>query len=122
MLGTPYWRFAPAYSLSKNISLYLYSLFMITKKEVERIAKLARLGLKDKEKKKFAEELSDILDFVNKLNQVKADKVEPTAQVTGLENITRQDKGRKKTKKETDKLLDLAPSVESRHVKVKAVL
>jgi len=95
---------------------------MITKKEVEDIAKLARLGLSEQEKKKFTEELSAILGFVDKLNEVKTNKIEPTAQVTGLENITREDKGKKKTKKETDKLLDLAPEVENRHVKVKAIL
>jgi len=95
---------------------------MITKKEVEDIAQLARLGLSEQEKKKFTEELSAILVFVDKLNEVKVDKIEPTAQVTGLENTTREDKGKKKTKKETDKLLDLAPEVENRHVKVKAIL
>jgi len=94
----------------------------ITKKEVEHIAKLARLGLGEQEKKKFTEELSAILSFVDKLNEIKVDKVEPTAQVTGLENITREDKGKKKTKKETDKLLNLVPEVENRHVKVKAIL
>lgn len=56
----------------------------LTKKEVEHVAKLARLGLSSDEKKKFEKELSDILDFVEKLNEVKTDKVEPTAQVTGL--------------------------------------
>ena len=95
---------------------------MITKKEVEYIAKLARLGLNKQEKDKFTEELSAILDFVDKLNEVKTNKIEPTAQVTGLKNITRQDKAKKKTKKETDKLLDLAPEVENRHLKVKAIL
>ncbi len=95
---------------------------MISKKEVEYVAKLARLGLTEKEKVKFTKDLSAILDFVKKLDEVKTDKVEPTAQVTGLENVTRKDKGRKKTKKETDRLLDLAPDVEDRHLKVKAVL
>ena len=94
----------------------------ITKKEIKHIAKLARLGLSEQEKNKFTEELSAILGFVDKLNEVKTNKIEPTAQVTGLENITREDKGKKKTKKETDKLLDLAPEVENRHVKVKAIL
>ncbi len=95
---------------------------MISKKEVEHVAKLARLGLSEKEKVKFTLNLSAILDFVKKLDEVKTDKVEPIAQVTGLENVTRKDKGVKKTKKETDKLLELAPEVEDRHVKVKAVL
>ncbi len=94
----------------------------LTKKEVEHVAKLARLGLSSQEKSKFTEELSAILDFVEKLNEVKTDKIEPTAQVTGLENISRRDKARKKTEKETQKLIDLAPETENRHIKVKAVL
>ncbi|MFH1461303.1 MAG: Asp-tRNA(Asn)/Glu-tRNA(Gln) amidotransferase subunit GatC [Patescibacteria group bacterium] len=95
---------------------------MITKKQIEHVAKLARLGLAEKEKQKFKKELSAILDFVNQLNQVEADKVAPTAQVTGLENISRQDKARAKTKQEIDKLLSLAPETKGRYVKVKAVL
>lgn len=95
---------------------------MIDKKEVEHIAKLARLGLSEKEKEKFTRELSAILDFVKKLDEVKADKIEPIAQVTGLENVTRKDKGVKKEKKQTDKLLNQAPEIENRNIKVKAVL
>ena len=95
---------------------------MITKKQIEHAAKLARLGLTEKEKQKFKKELSAILDFVNQLNQVKADKVELTAQITGLENISRQDKARAKTKPEADKLLSLAPEIKDKYVKVKAVL
>ena len=95
---------------------------MISKKEVEHVAKLARLGLTKEEKTKFTKDLSAILDFIKKLDEVKTDKVEPIAQVTGLENITRKDRGVKKTKKETDKLLDLSPNIENRHVKVKSIL
>lgn len=94
----------------------------ITKKQVEHVANLARLGVDAKEKKKFAEELSAILEFVDKLSQVKTDKVEPTAQVTGLENITREDKGVARNRRETKKLLDAAPETKDEYVKVKAVL
>ncbi len=95
---------------------------MITKKEVEHISRLSRLGLSEKEKGKFSKELSAILEFVNKLNEIKVDKIEPTAQVTGLENISRKDVAKERTKKETDKLLNLAPDVENRQVKVRAIL
>lgn len=94
----------------------------ITKKQVEYVADLARLGVNQEEKKKFAEELSVILEFVDKLSQVKTDKIEPTAQVTGLENITREDKGIAKSKRETDKLLNSAPETKDGFIKVKAVL
>ena len=94
----------------------------LSKEQVEHVAKLARLGLSDKEKRKFQKELSAILDFVEKLKEVKTEKVEPTAQVTGLEKVSREDKGRAKSKQETDKLLNLAPETKDGYVKVKAVL
>ena len=94
----------------------------LKKEQVEHVAKLARFGLTDKEKRKFQKELSAILDFVEKLKQVKAGKVEPTAQVTGLENVSRPDKGRPKSKQERKKLLDLVPKTKDGYVKVKTVL
>jgi len=89
---------------------------------VNHIAKLARLGLTNKEKTKFKKELSAILEFVEKLNQLNTEKVEPTAHVTGLKNVVREDKGRVKSKLETEKLLKLAPETKDGYVKVKAVL
>lgn len=94
----------------------------LSEEQVEHIAKLARLGLTDKENKKFQKELSAILEFIEQLNKVKTEKVEPTAQVTGLENVSRQDKSRPKTKQETEKLLKLAPETKDGYVRVKTVL
>jgi len=60
--------------------------------EVEYIARLAKLSLTGKEVKKFQEQLSDILSYIEKLNELKTENVTPTAQVTGLENIFRPDR------------------------------
>jgi len=60
--------------------------------DVEHIAKLSRLGLASAEKEKFAEQLSDILSYVDQLNEVDTKNIEPTAQVTGLENVLADDK------------------------------
>ena len=94
----------------------------LSEEQVNHIAKLARLGLTEQENKKFQKELSAILEFVEQLNKAKTEKIEPTAQVTGLENVGREDKGRAKTKQETEKLLKLAPETKGGYVKVKAVL
>ena len=64
----------------------------LTKKDVEHIASLARLELTEEEKEKFTKELSSILDYFEQLKEVNTDKVEPTYQVTGLENVMREDK------------------------------
>lgn len=63
----------------------------LTKEQVQHVAKLARLGLRDDEISKFQTQLSGILDYVEMLNEVDTDGVEPTAQVTGLTNVTRKD-------------------------------
>jgi aspartyl-tRNA(Asn)/glutamyl-tRNA(Gln) amidotransferase subunit C len=64
----------------------------LTKQEVEKIAKLSRLELNEEEKGKFAGQLSAVLDYVGKLNEVNTENVDMTAQVTGLENVYREDK------------------------------
>ena len=62
--------------------------------DVAHIAKLANLPLNPEEKEKFEKQLSEILTYVEKLNEVDTTNVEPTSQVTGLENVTREDETR----------------------------
>lgn len=64
----------------------------LTKSEVKHIAKLANLKLSEKEVKKFSSQLSETLDYVDILNKLDTKGIEPTSQVTGLENVTRDDK------------------------------
>ncbi len=64
----------------------------LTKSEVEHIAKLANLKLTKAEVKKFASQLSEILDYIDILKELDTKNVEPTSQVTGLENVVREDK------------------------------
>lgn len=59
---------------------------------VAHIAKLANLPLKAKEKEKFEKQLSEILTYVEKLKDVDTKNIEITSQVTGLENVAREDK------------------------------
>ena len=58
---------------------------------VSHIAKLANLPLKPEEINKFEKQLSETLAYVEKLNSIDTKGIEPTSQVTGLENITRED-------------------------------
>ena len=67
---------------------------MLKKSQVRHIANLAQLKLSEKEVKKFQKQLSDILDYIGQLEKLNTGKVEPTNQVTGLENVSRQDKVR----------------------------
>lgn len=88
--------------------------------DVKHIAKLANLPLEKDEEKKFEKQLSEILSYVEKLREVDTRNVETTSQVTGLENVTREDKA---TPSLTQK--EALSDVKSQHngfFKVKAIL
>ena len=63
----------------------------LTAKEVKHVARLARIGLSEKEVEKFRDQLSAILDFVEKLQEVNTAKIKALSQTTGLKNVFRQD-------------------------------
>ena len=63
----------------------------LTPEQVRHIAKLSRLDLKEDEVPRYASQLTNILTYIEVLNEVKTDGVAPTSQVTGLENVTRAD-------------------------------
>ncbi len=60
---------------------------MLSEEEVRHVAKLARIDLKDSEVKKFSEQLSGVLDYMDILKEVDTEGVEETSQVTGLKNV-----------------------------------
>ncbi len=64
---------------------------MISRSDVEHVARLARLGLTDAEIELLVPQLSRILEAVGKLSEVDTSAVGPTAQVIVLENVMRDD-------------------------------
>lgn len=87
--------------------------------DVEHIAKLSRLTLSQTEKERFANQLSDVLEYVGQLNEVDTTNVDPTAQVTGLDNIYVNDLV---TNPEGDsELLSNSPEKEKTFIKIPAV-
>lgn len=59
--------------------------------DVVKVAKLANLPLTKGEEEKYSKQLSKILDYMEKLNQVDTSDVEATFNVTGLSNAMRED-------------------------------
>jgi len=59
--------------------------------EVERIAALARLELSAGEKQRYAEQLSDILDYVAHLEELDTSQISPTASVLDMHLRLRED-------------------------------
>ena len=64
---------------------------MIDRDQVLHVAKLARLELSEDEVSKMADELSGILDHVDRISALDLEGVEPTSHVIELENVWRAD-------------------------------
>jgi aspartyl-tRNA(Asn)/glutamyl-tRNA(Gln) amidotransferase subunit C len=94
---------------------------ILSKAEVEHVAKLAQLKLKDEEVERYLKQLSEIIDYnMSLLGQVKTDDVDPTAQVTGLETVVREDEPRPSLSQE--EVLKNASQKENGYFITKAVL
>lgn len=72
----------------------------LTKEEVLKVAHLARLEFKEEEIEKFRGDLNNILSFIEKLQEVDTDGVEPMYQVNNLSNVLRKDEIKESLKKE----------------------
>lgn len=68
-----------------------YKCMALTKDEVRHVAKLARLTLTEEEVEKFTRQFASIFVYLDLLTEVNTEGVEPTAQVTGLKNVMRED-------------------------------
>lgn len=96
------------------------NIIMGMKINVPHVAKLANLKLKDDEITKFEKQLSEVLDYIKKLEELDTKTVEPTSQVTGLENILREDKATDSLPQE--KALSQAKSRHNNFFAVKGIL
>ena len=96
---------------------------MLTKKDVKKVAALARLELSKEEIDVLTPQLSNILGFIGQLKEVDTIDVEPTAQVTGLSDVWRADEYENWDKAEIAAALKQAPAgLEGNQIKVKKVL
>ncbi len=89
---------------------------MITIKDVEHVAKLARLELTEEEKELYTKQLGDVLQYVNQMNEVDTSNIEPMTQVVDFVNVMREDKVTYDVTKE--ELLKNAPEEENGFFKV----
>ncbi len=87
---------------------------------VSHVAQLANLPLTDEEKNKLETQLSETLDYVKQLEEIDTKGVEPTSQVTGLENVFREDETAPSLSQE--EALKNAKSQYNGFFKVKAIL
>lgn len=93
---------------------------LLTREEVQKIAQLCKIELKENEIEKFQKELSIVLDYASELQKVDTEGVEPISQVTGLENILREDKSR--ASEFRDAIIANFPERKESFLKIKSIL
>jgi aspartyl-tRNA(Asn)/glutamyl-tRNA(Gln) amidotransferase subunit C len=93
----------------------------LTKNDVLKLARLSKLKLSEEEVLLFQREISDILGYVQMLEKVDTIGLRPTYQVTGLKNVSREDKiidyGISQ-----DELLKNLPARDKNYIKTKRIL
>ena len=92
----------------------------IDQSEVKKVAKLARLELTETELEEFTSQLSAILDYVAKMNELDTENVEPLAHCLPISNVFRQDIV--KPSLGTEKALANAPERDNEFFKVPKIL
>ncbi len=93
----------------------------LTKQEINKISKLARIELEESNKAELVEELGSILEFVDDLKSIDLQSIEPVSQVTNLQDIWREDVVVDCTIPR-EKFLTNAPDSQDGYFKVKKVL
>ncbi len=95
---------------------------IISQDEVKKVAELSRMALTDKEEKKFAKELSSILDHFKDLSGIDVQQVECFNHYSLKENQLRDDKICEFGEDEKEKIKELFPEKSGDLLKVKTVL
>ncbi len=93
----------------------------LTRDDVLKLARLARISLTDSEVEEFSEELSAILQYVEQLGGVDVTGLRPTNQVTGLTNVMRKDVVKDYGYQALD-LLKNVPKTQANQIKVKRMI
>ena len=92
----------------------------VTKDEVKHIAKLAKLNFSDEEMVKYTEDLNKILEYVDKLNELNTENIEPLSHPMEGLNVFREDILRKSVS--TEDALKNAPESTHEYFKVPKVI
>lgn len=92
----------------------------MTKEKIGKVAHSIRVALSDEEADKFTQEVNDMIERVERLQELNTDAVEPTTHGIVLENVMREDEPKQSiTQEET---LENAPDKQDGHFKVPSIM
>lgn len=93
----------------------------LSRKDIKHIAKLANLPLSESEIKKFQEQLSEVIEYINKLNEVHTENIEPVSQLTELINVFEKDGAQNKRSLTQAEAVKNAKEKKNGFIKIKAI-
>ncbi len=93
---------------------------MLSKEEVVKLAKLARIHLAGKDVEKFQKDISTVLEYIDELKKVDVSGAQEVFEVTGLVNVQRDDKI--VVADNHQEIFSQAPEMKDGFYKVKAIL
>lgn len=105
----------------KFLLYFDYHMAKITRDDVLKLASLSKIKLRDDEIDRFVTELDEIVKYVEHIDSVDVNGLQPTDQVTGLVNVMRPDEATD-YEASPDELLKNIPARDGRHIKVKRIL
>ena len=94
---------------------------MITAKELENLAKLARIKLTEDDKKSLIREFDSILGYIDQLKKVKV-SLDAESRVGRIRNVMRADAVKPISNDDKDRLLNEAPDREGDFISVKKII
>jgi aspartyl-tRNA(Asn)/glutamyl-tRNA(Gln) amidotransferase subunit C len=94
---------------------------MITRTELEHLAKLARIKLEDSDKESLLREFDSILGYIDELKKVDV-KLDSSGRIGNLHNVVREDNAYTISEEDRDRILAEAPDREGDFVAVKKII
>ena len=88
--------------------------------EIDKVARLSRLELSGAEKEEFTRQLTDIIEYVEKIKELDTSSVSPADHITDVKNVFRSDAVG--TSLDRDKIENIAPSFENGHFVVPKII
>ncbi len=103
----------------KSKTFITHSFELMELKDVEKLAELARIEMNDDEKKELLGDLQSILGYVDQIESVEVQDIEPDYTIT---NVMREDEEPHAKGMYTEELLNSAPQKKDGYIKVKQIL
>ena len=92
----------------------------INENDIQKVAKLARLELSGEESEEFSRQLNDIIEYVEKINELDTSDVKPADHIIELSNVFREDTVQKSI--DTSEIEKMAPSFRNGHIVVPRII